>query len=715
MDSNQTLPRAKPTVVGGYELRRLLGAGGFGSVWEAHRTDSGLYYAVKQIKLTPDDAERYRNEALYPAKIATESLHVLSVHSSFYDEEAGYFYLVTELIRHGDLGAFLKTHRPLPIEQALTLGVGIAKGLSAIHEQGIVHRDLKPSNVLMDRKDDRWVPKIADFGLARSTDSVSIGEFASAGYAAPEQVDLSVSSPPGMAADLFSLGMVLFELLAGEPFAAHGDLRAYARWLRERRSPPLLSTKRPELIDAAALDSALTTLLQYDAGLRTTRAADVADALESALRLQTQSAGPGVDRAQPPEVTQKGTQNPPRARMSTRAAAAIVGTVALLVAGVVWTVDRGPDGQSSVGLAHFAEGRYDQALPLLLSSAEEGDTHARSALGRMYLAGLAVRENPAEARRWLELAASENDADAQCALGDMYGAGNGVPTDAAHALRQYQAAATQNAACGQSGLGRLHMTGTGVPANFDEGLRWYELAAAQGDTAATEAIARTRTAWALPPLFSAAWQLVEGAERRQEIARVRQGAVSNVDLSDPRRLRKVAVDFYPGASLFELEVGRGGTVGILTYIRKDDQFVRIDGRSAQIHTLSASAPIRVDTLPAAVAFLRFFMSAVQGEDGLFRIVDDEHDLHWHASAPPAVRTAIADRIKRLDLSASSSGGWNATATVDYGRGLYYVDLWLKPNGQVDMLNDTPFAADLPVATERFDSRGVRVRTDVSTN
>ena len=126
-----------------------MGSGGFGVVFEACHRQTGLLYAVKRIELSPEDAERYRNEALYPARIAAESAHVLGVHSFFHDPAADVFYLVTELIPHGDLRRFLDQQpRPLPLSLALQVGAGIAKGLAAIHAQGIVHRDLKPANVL---------------------------------------------------------------------------------------------------------------------------------------------------------------------------------------------------------------------------------------------------------------------------------------------------------------------------------------------------------------------------------------------------------------------------------------------------------------------------------------------------------------------------------------------------------------------------------------
>ena len=254
-------------------------------MFEARHRATGLPYAVKRIYLSTEDAERFRNEALYPARIASESMHVMGVHSFFHDDTIDAFYLVTELIANGDLRAFLDRHpRPLSLTLGLEVGIGIAKGLAAIHAQRIVHRDLKPANVLMDRKDGQWVAKIADFGLARSTSSVSIAQFATSGYASPEQLDLLSDTPLGPESDLFSYGMVLYELLTGDkPTAAQG-LRDYGKWLGARQQPPVPSTVRPELARWPVLDRLIAQLLEFDRTKRLASAAEVVRILDGVLR-----------------------------------------------------------------------------------------------------------------------------------------------------------------------------------------------------------------------------------------------------------------------------------------------------------------------------------------------------------------------------------------------------------------------------------------------
>jgi formylglycine-generating enzyme required for sulfatase activity/serine/threonine protein kinase len=296
---------------GEYDLIRRMGAGGFGVVFEARHRVSGLPYAIKRIDMSAEDAERYRNEALYPARIASQSLHVMGVHSFFHEATDDAFYLVTELVSHGDLRRFLDTQpKPLPLTQGLDLAIGIARGLAAIHAQGIVHRDLKPNNVLMDRKDDIWVPKITDFGLARSSRSVSLGDFATSGYAAPEQLDLLSDQPLGPESDLFSFGMVLYELLTGEKPTPAQELREYGRWIGKRRPPPPASQVRPELAQWPQIDALLAQLLEFD---RSRRLGSASEALRVLTAIARQAGAQNIgERLQiaPPTTTPASTPTP---------------------------------------------------------------------------------------------------------------------------------------------------------------------------------------------------------------------------------------------------------------------------------------------------------------------------------------------------------------------------------------------------------------------
>jgi hypothetical protein len=298
--NDRTVPKLEERA-GHYRLVRKLGSGGFGVVYEARDTRTNFPCAVKRLELSEEDAERFRKEALYPSRIASRSLHVLGVQSFFHDHDGRYFYLVTELIPHGDLRGFLNSSpSPLPIAQGLEIGLAVARGLAAIHEQGIVHRDVKPRNILMDRKDGRWVPKITDFGMARSTGSISIGEFASPGYAAPEQVDLTARDDPGPDSDMFSFGMVLYELITGELVAPADNLRAYGKWIRTQAAVRQPSEVRPELSQFSDLDALLLGLLQYDRTARISSAPEVVERLSAMLRVvERVDLGPKAEKPNP--------------------------------------------------------------------------------------------------------------------------------------------------------------------------------------------------------------------------------------------------------------------------------------------------------------------------------------------------------------------------------------------------------------------------------
>ena len=165
------------------------------------------------------------------------------------------------------------------------------------------------------------------------------------------------------------------------------------------------------------------------------------------------------------------------------------------------------------------------------------------------------------------------------------------------------------------------------------------------------------------------------------------------------------------ATLFELEIARPNRAnGIYAYIRRGDRVVPIDGRSAQIHAQNGTAPARLDTMARAMEYLRFFMAAVQSaEGGTFRLVDESRDVPWLSTATDQDRNSVAGQIYPASISPSSSGGWQAVVSAQHGNAVFRATMWVKPNGEVDMLKDEPIGSGLPIALERFDDQGLRVR------
>jgi serine/threonine-protein kinase len=204
---------------GRYAVGRVLGRGGMATVYLAHDRELERPVALKILspELATDDSarDRFVREARLAAKIVHPS--VVQV----YDAGEGPVgpFIVMEYVSGGTLSAELRRRRLLPAEEVAAIGTQLADGLSAAHAEGIVHRDVKPGNILLTES---GRVKIADFGIARSlaaTRHTELGTvLGTAAYIAPEQARGGPVSP---AVDVYALGVVLYELLAGEtPFAA---------------------------------------------------------------------------------------------------------------------------------------------------------------------------------------------------------------------------------------------------------------------------------------------------------------------------------------------------------------------------------------------------------------------------------------------------------------------------------------------------------------
>jgi eukaryotic-like serine/threonine-protein kinase len=215
-------PPAPPPRLGPWRLLHLIGAGGMGQVWLAER-DDGLYQARAAIKLLRSDldaaqlSQRFARERSVLARLN----HPAVARLLDAGVEQGQAYLVLEHVDGVPLGVHAREHCPL-VAQRVRLLLQIAQAVEHAHAQLIVHRDLKPSNVLVTHQGQA---KLLDFGIAGLLDDGEpvnseltrlTGRGLTIGYAAPEQM---LGEPIGTAADVFSLGVMLFELLTGElPF-----------------------------------------------------------------------------------------------------------------------------------------------------------------------------------------------------------------------------------------------------------------------------------------------------------------------------------------------------------------------------------------------------------------------------------------------------------------------------------------------------------------
>jgi serine/threonine protein kinase len=262
--------------VEGYRLEQALGEGACGFVFEAV-DGNGASVALKILRpeLAGDVTlrARFRREARIVQEI--RSPHVVPIIEL--GESRGLTYLVLPLYPGGSLASRLRAHGPLGAGETAGLAAQLARGLDELHAHGIVHRDVKPSNVLFDA-DGRAA--LSDFGLARAFDSTRLtldGQLlGTPHYLAPELIEGLEATP---ASDLYALGCVLYECVAGTPpFAAHRLSELGFAHLVE--PPPDPRERRPELPADFAL--ALLTALDKDPAGRPTTATALARMLHLA-------------------------------------------------------------------------------------------------------------------------------------------------------------------------------------------------------------------------------------------------------------------------------------------------------------------------------------------------------------------------------------------------------------------------------------------------
>jgi eukaryotic-like serine/threonine-protein kinase len=227
-------------LAGGYWLERFLGAGRFGSVYEATHDELGRV-AVKCLhreeQSGPDLLARFEREAGLCQTLA--SPHIVKVLAHDVDPILGPF-LVMRLLRGSDLGGWLARLGPLSPHVAVALARQICSGLRVAHAKGIVHRDLKPENVFLDDPGTGDLTAVVcDFGLAKICDATgaktAAGGLTTTGallgtpyYMAPEQVLDAKRVDAG--ADVWAVGMLLYHALAGKPALAH--LRSFHELVR---------------------------------------------------------------------------------------------------------------------------------------------------------------------------------------------------------------------------------------------------------------------------------------------------------------------------------------------------------------------------------------------------------------------------------------------------------------------------------------------------
>jgi eukaryotic-like serine/threonine-protein kinase len=261
-----------------YEISRLLGAGGMGRVYLARDRSLSREVALKVLDdrhaENPEFVERFRREAEAAASLSHPNM--ITVYDAGEDDDTPY--IAMEHVPGGTLKDRLQDRGTLPPRVAAGVTLEVANALAAAHEKGIVHRDIKPENVLVT---DQGHAKVGDFGIARAATATAITEtdfiLGSVRYLSPEQAKGEEVGPPS---DLYSLGVVLYEMLTGRvPFDEENPIATAMKHVSEAPASP---RERDPTIPRA-LEAITLKLLKKDPRQRYQSATELAEDLDGLL------------------------------------------------------------------------------------------------------------------------------------------------------------------------------------------------------------------------------------------------------------------------------------------------------------------------------------------------------------------------------------------------------------------------------------------------
>ncbi len=240
--------------LGDFVIEKKVGEGGMGTVFMARQESLDRIVALKILPRSfaenPEFVERFRREA----RAAASLIHPNVVQVYSVGEERGVPYFAMEFVDGSNLDSVIKSGKRFTVSEAAEIGLGVAQALEAAHEKGLVHRDIKPANIMLDSKNN---VKVTDFGLAKpSSGSLDITQpglvVGTPTYMSPEQ---GAGEDVGHASDIYSLGVVLYEMLTGRvPFSSDNVGTIIYKHLHEAPEPPArLNPEIPEHLAATVL------------------------------------------------------------------------------------------------------------------------------------------------------------------------------------------------------------------------------------------------------------------------------------------------------------------------------------------------------------------------------------------------------------------------------------------------------------------------------
>jgi tRNA A-37 threonylcarbamoyl transferase component Bud32 len=277
---------------GRYRLDAQIGAGGMSTVYKAFDLTLERPVAVKlmhrEIATDSDQLERFRREARAVARLGHR--HIVGVIDA--GEDAGRPYIVLEYVEGETLKSRIRRMGRLPIDEAVAYAIEIARALGCAHANAIVHRDIKPQNVLIDAEGSA---KVTDFGIARSLQDEGLTAdgrvLGTTDYVSPEQ---ALGHDVDGRSDIYSLGVVLFEMLTGAvPFQGENQVSVAMKHVRE--DLPDIQRRRPEV--SATLASVLDRMTEKDLDRRYQDVDTLVADLEEALAIETARTGTSTGEA----------------------------------------------------------------------------------------------------------------------------------------------------------------------------------------------------------------------------------------------------------------------------------------------------------------------------------------------------------------------------------------------------------------------------------
>lgn len=340
------MPEPHDVISARYELEEVIAEGGMATVWKARDQVLARRVALKVLHrhLAEDEGflERFRREALAAAGLTHPN--IVSIYDTGLEDtkDGPVNYIVMEHCGGGTLATLLRADGPFPTERIVAVGTTICDALGHAHSKGIVHRDVKPANVLIG---DNRVLKVGDFGIAKAVDTkgditttgkiIGTVAYISPEYAGDQELDAR--------SDVYSLGVVLYELAVGRPpFEESTSVATAMKHLNER--PPSLRSRRAGV--SRALETVILRALEKDPGSRFSSTAEMSEALAAITGDQTSSEDTIVHAPSGPRPAPNNTSFRSESRWLVPVVGIIVG--ALLLAAVLAAV-LGEDPASGPG------------------------------------------------------------------------------------------------------------------------------------------------------------------------------------------------------------------------------------------------------------------------------------------------------------------------------------------------------------------------------